>query len=194
MSPSQARPCADVAHRVEDELRAVLGILKLESAFPPTSAASALARAAGQIVTLSAIYDGAADSRGDGAVALGDWCGRFVAALAQGLGKDGSFSFAAPEEGPRVALAKAESIGLLLGELLADASERAWGAGRDARVEVELDGHAPSGILLRVKDGAPPAALPPVARLLAAELGAELRDSGGIARAERELLFETAGP
>jgi two-component sensor histidine kinase len=180
----------ELEDRVRNNLSVMLALVKLQAANPPLSAAMALARVAGQIVTLAAIYDESIETRKDGLVELRGWCNRIIGAVVRGLTKSGTIVLTGENREINIPLERAQTIGLTLGELLADASERARRTDRETRIEVNLDQAGPSSLALRVRDEAPSEALPPVAVMLARELGGRLANRGSEGRSVRELLFD----
>jgi two-component sensor histidine kinase len=180
--------------RVKNNLSVMLDLVKLQAEYPPVSAAAALARVAGQIVTLAAIYDESTEAQDDDLVDLKDWCEKFIASISKGLAKGGYVAFECEDEAIEIPLEAAQGIGLTLGELVSDASERSRATGVTAKILVELERETPTRFALRVKDGAPSESLPAVARLLAREFGGELLDLGAAHSCERELLFQAAVP
>lgn len=182
----------ELEDRVRNNLSVMLGLVKLQSANPPVSANMALARVAGQIVTLAAIYDESTETQKNGMVELRGWLKRIIAAVTRGLMKTGTIALTGNAREINIPLDLAQTVGLTLGELLADASERARRMERETRIEVELDRTGPFRLALRVSDEAPSETLPPVALMLARELGGELRELAGYDRSEREVLFDIA--
>jgi two-component sensor histidine kinase len=182
----------ELEDRVRNNLSVMLALVKLQAANPPVSAAMALARVAGQIVTLAAIYDESIETQKDGLVELRGWCKRIIDAVARGLAKSGTIVLTGENREINVPLDRAQTIGLTLGELLADASERARKTGHETRIEVELCQTGPSRLALRIRDEAPSEALPPVAIMLAREFGGRLANLGSDGHSEREFLFDAA--
>jgi two-component sensor histidine kinase len=178
--------------RVRNNLSVMLDIVKLQAANPPLSAAMALARVAGQIVTLSAIYDEAIEIQENGHVELRRWCKLIIDAVVRGLTKSGTIVLTGENREIDVPLERAQTIGLILGELLADASERLHKTNRETRIEVELCQAGPSQLALRIRDEAPSEAMPPVAIMLTRELGGRLTNRGSDGHSERELRFDVA--
>jgi two-component sensor histidine kinase len=175
-------------HRVRSNLTVLLELVRLQADFPPASAAAALSRVAGQIVTLSAIYDRSLEP--DGEVDLKAWCETFVAAVAKSLPATSAIRFraspAAP--GPRMPLEEAQSLGLVLGELLADAHDRAARHGCPSTIiEVELERLGADSLAIRVRDGSPSVGLPRLTRLLATTMGWLIKETGSEGSTEREI-------
>lgn len=182
----------ELEDRVRNNLSVMLALVKLQAANPPVNAAMALARVAGQIVTLGAIYDESIETQKNGLIELRGWCKRIIDAVTRGLAKSGTIILTGENREINVPLDRAQTIGLTLGELLADASERAHKTDRETRIEVELCQRGPSRLALRIRDEAPSEALPPVAIMLALELGGQLANLGLDGNSERELLFDAA--
>jgi Signal transduction histidine kinase len=182
----------ELERRVKRNLDVLLRLLKMQSVYPPASAAAALARATGQIVTLAAIYDEAIELYGGGKVELRSWCGRFVDTMAEGLARGGKIAFSGGAQEMWLPLERAQAIGLTLGELLADSSDRSRLSHREVSIEVELAAIEGSRLALRIRDEAPSDNLPIVAELLAKEFGAELWDLSAAGSSERELIFSDA--
>jgi two-component system, sensor histidine kinase PdtaS len=182
--------CQD--QRLRSNLSVMLSLVRLESDYPPLTAASALARVAGQIATLSAIYDGATATDGDESVDMQSWCASLIASIGQGLAKKGSIAYQATGRRVRIKLELAQALGLVLGELMADASDRARRSGREPKIDVELATIEGGRYMLRVGDGLPSSETPRIAILLAESFGGTLRHIRSETGTERELVFGEA--
>lgn len=176
---------------VSDSLRLLLRLVRLQESCPPASAVSAISRATSQILILSAIYDMSIEKDGDGRISLFDWCSTFVRAIERGFGGSMRLSYSARSES-RLPLPKAQTLGLALGELLADAHDRASRLGCAPHAELALDEDGEGGITLKIRDGSPSKGLPTLATMLALALGGSLSESKTEELCERILEFDIA--
>jgi hypothetical protein len=176
---------------VSDSLRLLLRLVRLQESCPPASAVSAISRATSQILILSAIYDMSIEKDGDGCISLADWCSTFVRAIERGFGGAMNISYSARSEA-RLPLPKAQTLGLALGELLADSHDRASSIGFAPIAELALDEDVGGGVRLKIRDGSPSKGLPTLATMLALALGGSLSETKAEGYCERVIAFDVA--
>jgi two-component system, sensor histidine kinase PdtaS len=179
----------ELDHRVRNNLSVMLALVRLQSEYPPTTAAAALARVSAQISMLAALYDGSSEAIYGEGVRIHDWCGSIVASIARSAGRPDAITFSSPNFDLRLPMERAQSIGLAFGELLSDCIERARQAHSEPRVSVGLS-EGEGGMVLRIIDQESSTSLPPLALRLAEVTGCEISSLSELGRTERELLFD----
>jgi two-component sensor histidine kinase len=180
----------ELDHRVRNNLSILLGLVRLEASFPPSSAAEALSRVAGHIATVAAIYD-----RSEGLEEYVDpvsWCESLIASIAKGLERPCIVSFSSKAGRSRIQMETAQTLGLIIGELIVDAASRAFKSGREPRIDISLERGSDGEMTINVRDQAPCLERPQLAIELASLIGGKLQDRKTSDGTERILVFRTA--
>jgi two-component sensor histidine kinase len=171
-------------------LNALLGLIRLQSSFPPESAHAAIARVASQVAAFSALYDTSATTDSQGSVSLSSWSSAFISSMERSLWHAGRIALITNGLNRRVAHSVAHALGLALGEILADAAGRALEAHEETRIEVSLIQKGENRFLLSVYDSRRSTSYPRLAAELMHRAGGELREYRGYGYSIRELEFD----
>ena len=174
---------------LNESLRLLLQLLRQQDRCPPASASAAINRATSQILILSAIYDLSVTEEDDGRVQLSRWCETFVRAVERGLGGTMDVEFSSGLEA-RIPAQVAQTLGLALGELLADAHDRMIKAGLQPKAQLALDRDCDGHLRAIVRDVLPPGDLPALAAELALAVGGKLSQLDTETYCERRLTFD----
>jgi hypothetical protein len=124
----------------------------------------------------------------EGRVSISEWCSAFIDRIESDIAGRGAIAFRGISEA-RLALASARVLSLTLGELIAEAIERSLEGDRPPRMSVTLSEDDDNRIRILISDDEASTGIPLAASVLAASLGAYLRDIGKPGRSQRELAF-----
>jgi hypothetical protein len=188
MTMTSLPPRSEHDQSLRKSVNLLVGLIRFRAGCPAIGSAFPLDRGVEQCKDLPLVYGIGAKIGSDGLCSLPAWCATYSESLERGLGHAGRAQFSGEVEA-HIPFEALQGIALALGELVVDALERSFYAGKAPRIEFLLEKDAQDRISLKIRDALPSFRLPPMAARLAASIQGELHDSLEESSTERILAF-----